>query len=75
MFFLCYLTWMTVHIQREFWAMSKKSIAIERPETTARFFGAIDTSLFFSYGMAQFFTGSIGDMFNKAKVLTVSFTL
>jgi len=24
MFALCYFTWVTVHIQREFWAMSKK---------------------------------------------------
>jgi hypothetical protein len=26
MFLLCYFAWVTVHIQREFWAMSKKTI-------------------------------------------------
>lgn len=64
MFLLCYMTWVTVHIQREFWAMSKKNIKISHPELTKTFFGAIDTSLFFTYALAQFFTGAIGDMYS-----------
>jgi sugar phosphate permease len=53
--------------------MSKKSIKKDNPDVTAAFFGAIDTSLFFTYGVAQFFTGAIGDTFNKRKVLSCSF--
>lgn len=52
MFFLCYVAWVTVHIQREFWAMSKKQIKVEQPHLTKTFFGAIDTSLFFTYALA-----------------------
>lgn len=63
MFMLCYMTWVTVHIQREFWAMSKKNIKVAHPDLSKTFFGAIDTSLFFTYALAQFFTGAIGDMF------------
>jgi sugar phosphate permease len=66
---------MTVHIQREFWAMSKKSIKKEHYDATPTFFGAIDTSLFLTYGIAQFLTGAIGDAFNKRKVLTITFTI
>jgi hypothetical protein len=32
--------------------MSKKEIKIQHPETTATFFGVIDTSVFFTYGVA-----------------------
>jgi sugar phosphate permease len=63
MFLLCYFSWVTVHIQREFWAMSKKTIKHQHPDLTKTFFGAIDTSLFFTYALAQFFTGQIGDMY------------
>jgi sugar phosphate permease len=43
--------------------MSKKTIKHQHPELTKTFFGAIDTSLFFTYALAQFFTGQIGDMY------------
>lgn len=75
MFALCYVSWVTVHIQREFWAMSKKNIKVDHPELTKTFFGAIDTSLFFTYALAQFFTGAIGDMYAKRKVLSLSFAI
>jgi sugar phosphate permease len=73
MFALCYLAWVSVHMQREFWSMSKKEIKIEHPETSATFFAVIDTSVFLTYGAAQFFTGSIGDAFNKKHILSLSF--
>ena len=53
--------------------MSKKAIKAENPELTTTFFGALDTSIFLMYGVAQFFTGAIGDMFNRRVILTVSF--
>lgn len=43
--------------------MSKKNIKVAHPDLSKTFFGAIDTSLFFTYALAQFFTGAIGDMF------------
>lgn len=55
--------------------MSKKTIKVSHPELTKTFFGAIDTSLFFTYALAQFFTGAIGDMYAKSKVLSISFTI
>ena len=75
MFALCYVCWAAVHIQREFWAMSKKNIKVEHPELSKTFFGAIDTSLFFTYALAQFFTGQFGDMFSRRKVLATSFAI
>ena len=53
--------------------MSKKTIKAEHPDLTTTFFGALDTSTFLTYGVAQFFTGAIGDMFNRRVTLTVSF--
>lgn len=55
--------------------MSKKNIKVEHPELSKTFFGAIDTSLFFTYALAQFFTGSFGDMFSRRKVLALSFAI
>jgi len=69
------MTWVAVHAQREFWAMSKKAIKADHPDTKNTALGAIDTSLFLSYALAQFGTGMIGDMFTKRKVLSVSFTI
>ena len=55
--------------------MSKKTIKTQHPELTKTFFGAIDTSLFLTYALAQFFTGQIGDMYPQRKVLSISFTI
>jgi sugar phosphate permease len=55
--------------------MSKKNIKVQHPELTKTFFGAIDTSLFFTYALAQFFTGAIGDMYPQRLVLSISFTI
>ena len=55
--------------------MSKKTIQMQNPTLTKTFFGAVDTSLFLSYGLAQFFTGAIGDAYAKRNVLSVSFTV
>jgi len=69
------MAWVCVHMQREFWAMSKKAISQEDPDLPKTYFGAIDTSLFLTYAIAQFFTGAIGDTFTKRKVLAISFTI
>jgi len=55
--------------------MSKKTIKSKHPELSKTFFGAIDTSLFFTYALAQFFTGQIGDMYPQRKVLAISFSI
>lgn len=74
MFCLTYFSWAAVHAQREFWAMSKTRISSEN-ELPKTFFGTLDTTMFCCYAVAQFFTGSIGDIFKKRKVLTLSFSL
>lgn len=78
-FFLAYYFWVTVHMQREFWAMSKKAIRQENQgsddEMSLSFLGTLDTCLFFSYSLFQFMSGSIGDNFNKRLVLIVSYII
>ena len=75
MILMTYMIWVVVHIQREFWATSKKNIKAAHPNLSKNFFGAIDTSLFFTYALSQFFTGAIGDMYPQRNVLTISFSI
>jgi len=75
MFVLCYFSWVAVHAQREFWAMSKKTIKQDVPSLSNSFFGTIDTGLFLTYAVCQFATGVIGDSFNKRHVLAVSYVI
>ena len=75
MFFLCWFAWVAVHAQREFWAMSKKTILEESPGLGAQFFGKVDTSLFLTYATCQFVTGMIGDRIDRRKVLGVSYSI
>ncbi len=55
--------------------MSKKTIKQENTQLTTSYFGAIDTSLYFSYGVALFFSGAIGDVYPKKRVLAISFSI
>ena len=75
MFALCYFSWVAVHAQREFWAMSKKTIKQDVPSLSTAFFGTIDTGLFLTYAICQFSTGILGDSYNKRLVLTVSYLI
>lgn len=38
------------------------------------FFGVLEFSLFISYSLSQFLSGSIGDNFNKTMVLSISYS-
>ena len=51
MFALCYFSWVEVHAQREFWAMSKKTIKQDVPTLSTAWFGTIDTGLFLTYAI------------------------
>ena len=75
MFVLCYFSWVAVHAQREFWAMTKKTIKEDVPGIKTSFFGTIDTGLFLTYALAQFGTGMIGDHVNKRWVLAISYAI
>ena len=75
MFSLCYFSWVAVHAQREFWAMSKKTIKQADKGLSTSFFGTIDTGLFLTYALCQFATGLIGDRFHKRSVLTISYAI
>ena len=72
---LCYLAWVCVHMQREFWAMSKEEIYDENPGISTTFFGWINTSLFQTYAICQMGTGALGDIFPKRYVLSISFII
>ena len=72
---LCYTAWMFVHMQREFWAMSKEVIIEENADLPTTFFGWVNTCLFLTYGFCQFGTGAIGDAFPKKYILALSFTI
>ena len=74
-FILCYFSWVAVHAQREFWAMSKKTIKEEVPGIHTSFFGTVDTGLFLTYAICQFGTGMIGDRVNKRAVLGISYAI
>jgi len=39
------------------------------------FFGTLDTSLFLTYSLFQFLSGSIGDNFDKKRVLSGSYLM
>ena len=75
MFILCYLTWVGVHTQRAYWSMSKSVMADQNPTLSMSFFAKIDTALFQTYSFSQFFTGAIGDAYEKRKVLAISLTI
>ena len=73
---LAYYFWVTVHIQREFWAMSKTAIQKQEiPNMTVGFFGTLDSCLFLTYSLFQFVSGSLGDNFDKKMVLSVSYIM
>ena len=51
MFLLCYVAWGSIHMQREFWAMSKDVIIEGNSEIPTTFFGWLNTSLFMPYAI------------------------
>ena len=51
MFSLCYFAWVCVHMQREYWAMSKEEILKKNPDLHTTFFGWINMSLFLPYAL------------------------
>jgi sugar phosphate permease len=59
--------------------MSKKIIRNIDPNgkkgMTIEFFGTLDSSLFLTYAIFQFLNGSIGDRFDKKRVLITSYTI
>ena len=75
MFIMCYLSYGSIHIYREFWASSKPSIEadVEKYHSTKDTLSNVDTVNFMVYGLAQFITGALGDEFNLKLVLPISY--
>jgi hypothetical protein len=80
--------YVAIHLFREFWAMSKKSMILEAEEmdladgknddsflidkqTLSRF----DTIQLFTYSIALYIGGVIGDTFDIRKLLTIAYAL
>ncbi len=61
--------------------MSKKAINQGTDEEGAEehmskaFFGSLDSSLFLSYSICQFFGSNVGDKYNKRIVLSISYVI
>lgn len=70
---LAYFFWVTVHVQRSYWSMSKTDLLDEDKGFNNAFFGRLDFTMFLAYSICQFLTASIADTFDKNKVLTFSY--
>ena len=62
-------------MQRQFWAMSKRTIKQQNTNLPMKYFGTIDSALYQSYSCAQFFSGTLGDAYSKRVVLSISFVI
>ena len=75
MYILCYISYMSVHIFREFWAKSKP--VIEQNESkyhsTKENLSDVDTVNSLVYGLVMFVTGAMGDALPLKKVLPLSY--
>lgn len=79
-FVLTYGFWASAHIQREYWAMTKKAVMNNEKfrhhdGVDIKFLGSLDSLLFLTYSISQFVFGSIGDRYNKRTVLSISYSL
>ena len=77
MFFLCYLSYGSVHVYREFWSKSKTVIEAneDKYHSDKEMLSDVDTVNFMVYGFTQFVTGAMGDAFDLKKVLPASYTM
>lgn len=77
MFAMCYLSYSTIHVFREFWAISKPIIEanVDKYHTSKSLLSDVDTVNFMVYGLATFVSGAVGDAYPQRIVLPVSYAL
>ena len=73
---LSFISYCSVHMQREMWSISKPKI-----KNNPKFnldedaLSIVDTVNFFVYGLTQFFAGAFGDAYSLNYILPASFTI
>lgn len=73
---LSFISYLSVHMQREMWSISKPKIKSNpKFNLTEDNLSIVDTVNFFVYGMTQFVAGAFGDSFPLKYCLPASFTL
>ena len=77
MFAMCYLSYSTIHIYREFWAISKPVIEanVDKYHTSKSILSDVDTVNFMVYGLATFVAGAVGDAYPPRIILPLSYAL
>ena len=75
MFILCYVSYGSVHIYREFWSQSKTVIEEneDKYHSTKSTLSDVDTVNFMVYGFMQFVSGALGDAYPLKIVLPISY--
>ena len=75
MFILCYLSYGSIHVYREFWASSKVIIedSPDKYHSSKNTLSNVDTVNFMVYGLTQFISGAMGDEFNLRVVMPLSY--
>lgn len=76
-FSLCYLSYGSVHIYREFWSQSKPVIEdnYDKYHSSKQTLSNVDFANFMIYGLSQFFNGVMADSFNLSKLLPIVYCL
>ncbi len=72
-FALCYFCYCFIHVYREFWSMSKKSILNQDSNINETMLSDFDTVYLFTYSICTFIGGVVGDMMDLRKLLALSF--
>ena len=75
MFALCYFSYASVHIYREFWSQSKPVIEdnMDKYHSSKQTLSNVDFCNFLIYGFTQFGNGALADSFNLQKLLPLNF--
>ena len=75
MFALCYISYGSVHIYREFWSQSKTLIEDNEGKyhSSKEILSDVDTVNFLVYGLMQFISGALGDAYPLKIVMPLSF--
>lgn len=73
MFSLCYASYGSVHLYREFWSQSKPVIEDNEPKyhSTKDILSNVDFANFMIYGLSQFANGAFADQFNLKLLLPI----
>ncbi|CDW72436.1 sugar phosphate exchanger 3 [Stylonychia lemnae] len=74
-FIVVYINYSCIHIYREFWSMSKKSLLSQDPELQESTLANFDTTYLFVYSVSTFIGGVVGDIYDLRKLLSFSLAM